>query len=194
MCMKKNKNNFNNIMINILLFFTFSIIGWIWEVIYEIIRGRGFSNRGVLFGPWLPIYGFCAMLIYILLKKFKSSPNIIFIGSFIICSIIEYITSWYLETISGIRWWDYSEKLFNINGRICLSGSIFFGIMICFILYLVIPKLRNLFEKTPKRIMVIICIFLVSTFTIDLIYSSNHPNLNKGVKIIDNDLFKRINK
>lgn len=194
MCMKKNKNGFNNIIINILLFFTFSIVGWIWEVMYEIIRGRGISNRGVLFGPWLPIYGFCAVFVYILLKDFKSNPNIVFIGSFIICSIIEYATSWYLETISGIRWWDYSEKLFNINGRICLTASMFFGIMICFILYLIIPKLKSIFEKAPKKIMIIICLFLISFFTIDLIYSSNHPNLNKGIKIIDNNLFETINK
>lgn len=192
--MKKNEKDLNNIIFNTLLFFIFSIIGWCWEVFYEIIRGRGFSNRGVLFGPWLPIYGFCTLFIYLLLKKFKKNPNIIFVGSFIICSIIEYITSWYLEIINGVRWWDYSKKLFNINGRICLSSSIFFGIMISLVLYLVIPKLKKIFDKLPKKIMIILCISLVSFFTMDLLYSSNHPNLNKGIKIVNNDLFKKIYK
>jgi uncharacterized membrane protein len=188
------KINVNKLGTIILLFFTFSLIGWCWEVFYGIIKGHGFLNRGVLFGPWLPIYGFSGVIIYILLKRFKDNPIFVFVGSFVICNIIEYITSWYLETTKGIRWWDYSNKLFNINGRICLINSIFFGIMGCIFYYHIIPILKSFYKKIPNKIMIILCISLITLFSIDFIHSIDHPNLNKGIKIVNKELFKQIKK
>ncbi len=134
----------NNLFIYVMLFFTLAFIGWCFEVLNEIRKGHGFINRGVLHGPWLPIYGFGGLIIYILLKKFYKKPIIVFSLSFLISAVIEYATSFYLELTKGMVWWDYSKKPFNINGRICLLYTLVFALLATILYYFVIPKIINL--------------------------------------------------
>ena len=104
-----------------LLFFIYSFIGYICEVIYCFILDKGkFQNRGFLYGPYCPIYGFGAIAIIVLLSKYEQYPIVLFVMGAIVASIIEYITSYLMEKIFNNKWWDYSNKKFNINGRICL--------------------------------------------------------------------------
>ena len=93
----------------ILLFFTFSFIGWVWEVMLHLVSDGVFVNRGTMFGPWLSIYGFGGVFILFLLKPFREKPTLLFITAFILCGIIEYSTAWYLETFKHLKYWDYSE-------------------------------------------------------------------------------------
>ena len=93
----------------ILLFFTFSFIGWVWEVMLHLVSDGLFVNRGTMFGPWLSIYGFGGVFILFLLKPFREKPTLLFITAFILCGIIEYSTAWYLETFKHLKYWDYSE-------------------------------------------------------------------------------------
>ncbi len=112
----------------ILLFFLFSIVGWLWEVLLHILTEGTFVNRGVLFGPWLPIYGSGCNLILLITKKYLERPFVTFSLTIVTCAIVEYSTSWYLETFKNAKWWDYSDLPLNLHGRICLEGLLVFGI------------------------------------------------------------------
>ena len=171
----------------ILLFFTFAFIGWLWEVLLYVYKDGIFVNRGVLHGPWLPIYGVGGVVILFLLflpKKFKSitdNPIATFFIVVLLCGIIEYTTSWYLELTQGMRWWDYTGNFLNINGRICFEGLTFFGIGGCLCLYIVAPHMQELFKRMSFKVRNILCTILIVAFLIDVAYSVNKPNIGAGI-------------
>lgn len=165
----------------ILFFFSFAIIGWVWEVALHIVQSGEFVNRGVLLGPWLPIYGAGGVLVLFFLSRIQDRPVLTFFLTMLICSIVEYGTGWYLEVTKGIRWWDYSGYFLNINGRVCLEGAIVFGIGGCLILYVVAPKLKLFYNKIPQQVKICLCTVLVSVIALDFIRSSDHPNTGKGI-------------
>ena len=104
----------------ILLFFTYAFLGWCIEVTLKYFQFHRFINRGFLTGPWLPIYGSGAALITIAAKALsplESSVGTTFVISFILCGVIEYLTSYFLEKRFHARWWDYSQKPMNLHGR-----------------------------------------------------------------------------
>lgn len=175
----------------ILFFFTFSIAGWLWEVALYLFRDGILVNRGTFYGPWLPIYG-TGCTVIILLTKFKKfrkilkNPIATFNIVMIICSIIEYFTSWYIEVTSGLKYWDYTGIFMNINGRICLECSLFFGIGGCICLYFVAPFLERHFQKIKNNIKISICIILLLAFTGDAMYSSKHKHEGEGITIENN--------
>ena len=164
----------------ILLFFIFSIVGWVWEVSLHLAQG-GFVNRGTLHGPWLPIYGSGGVLILILLQKVRQKPWLTFILTIVTCGILEYLTSWYLETFKGHKWWDYSGYLLNINGRICAEGLLVFALGGCAFIYILAPMLDDLIKKIPVKVQIAACIVLLSSFIVDSVYSSKHPNTGTGI-------------
>ena len=166
----------------ILLFFIFSFIGWAWEVGYHIIKTGYFVNRGVLHGPILPIYGSGAVLMIMLLYKFRDKPLLEFISMILICGLVEYFTSYYLEMkFDGTKWWDYSNYVLNLNGRISAEGLLFFGLGGMVGVYFAAPILDNLITKIYKPVLVIICSVLLSIYVVDKIYSSVYPNEGKGI-------------
>lgn len=165
----------------ILFFFTFSFIGWIWEVMLHLVTEGAFVNRGTMFGPWLPIYGFGGLLILIVLKPFRKKPVIYFLVSMILAGVLEYSTAWYLETFKGMKWWDYSGYFLNLHGRICLEGLIVFGLGGAVVTYFIGPLLNYYYTKIKPQIAITICTILILLFSIDAIYSSKHPNAGKGI-------------
>lgn len=166
----------------IALFFLFAIIGWIWEVVLHIIVDGEFVNRGVLQGPWLPIYGYGGILILTVLNKFRAKPLRQFIATIVLCGTIEYFTSVYLEIVyDGQRWWDYSGYFLNLHGRICAEGLLVFGLGGIAIVYIVAPLLDNIIKKIDHKKLVTICCILVILFVTDNIYSRKTPNTGKGI-------------
>lgn len=165
----------------ILLFFTFSFIGWIWEVFLFILETGTLVNRGTMYGPWLPIYGAGGVLILFLLKRFREKPILMFLSAFILCGIVEYGTAWYLETFKHLRYWDYSGYFVNIKGRICLEGLIVFGLGGCGFTYLLAPLFDNLYRKINPKIVNILCIVLVLLFMGDCAYTHIHPHTGQGI-------------
>lgn len=120
--------------------FIYSFLGWLWETFYCTITNKRFSNRGFLFGPICPIYGCSITLLKIVLSIQKEvSLPFVFIVSIIGSAIMEYSISYYLEERFHARWWDYSHLPFNLNGRIALPVSMFFGICGIFTVYGLIP-------------------------------------------------------
>ena len=160
-----------NFAMYFLLFMMYSVIGWITETIYVTIRSKKFVNRGFLLGPYCPIYGFGGMLVSILLVKYMDSPLVMFGMSIIIFSILEYFTSYILEKIFKTRWWDYSKRKYNINGRICLETMIPFGILGMFVMYLVNPILLKFVYSIPDNLLNVLSIIILIIFIIDNIIS-----------------------
>lgn len=161
----------NEIEIYILLFFSYSFLGWIIEVTAKFIQYKRFINRGFLIGPICPIYGYGALLISLLLKKYLSDPLAMFLFAMVICSILEYLTSYFMEKIFHARWWDYSTKKYNINGRICLDTMIPFGLLGILMMYLINPFLINIFSKFSFTLITSICSFFIVLYIVDNVLS-----------------------
>ena len=157
----------------ILFFFTFAFAGWIWEVLLYLFRDGILVNRGTSYGPWLPIYGFSCTAVILLVTRFKmfrklaKYPFLMFIFIMVFATTAEYVTSWLLETISGLKYWDYSGVFMNINGRVCLECSLFFGVGGSLCLYIIAPFLEKQFEKLTLKVRISICLLLVTLFGID---------------------------
>ena len=165
----------------IMLFFIFSFIGWMWEVSLHLVRDGVFVNRGVLHGPWLPIYGAGGVMILVLLNRFRRKPVVEFIAAVVLCGFVEYFTSLFLEVSLGHKWWDYSGYFLNLNGRICGEGLLTFGMGGMAIVYLLAPALDSRIRKIKLKVLIPICLVLVCLFATDQIYSSKHPNEGKGI-------------
>jgi len=163
-------------LVNIILFFfTFAIIGWLWEVALSLFSTGNFVNRGTLMGPWLPIYGYGGVLILILLKPFREKPYLLFILTCLLCGIIEYLTSWYLEVTYNLRWWDYTGEPFNFQGRISLAYSIAWGIIGTIFVEKIHPFLKKQLEKLtikiPHKVQVILLNVFLVIILIDFVMS-----------------------
>ncbi len=165
----------------ILIFFILSFVGWLWEVLLHLVSDGIFVNRGVLHGPWLPIYGFGSILILTLLYRFRNKPYLLFFMSVILCGVVEYSTSYYLEVTNGMKWWDYTGYFLNINGRVCAEGLLVFGIGSMFVVYFVAPILDNYIKKIKTEYVIYFCIILCSIYLIDLVISYYKPNTGVGI-------------
>lgn len=131
-----------------LLFMTYSFLGWIIEVIVTMLEHRKIVNRGFLVGPICPIYGTGALLISLILAP-SENWFAIFCVAVVGSSILEYTVSVIMERLFRVRWWDYSKKTFNLNGRICLESSLLFGIAGILIVKFVTPGFLVLFAALP---------------------------------------------
>ncbi|MDD3453727.1 MAG: putative ABC transporter permease [Bacilli bacterium] len=169
--MKEEVINLYNIWIYILLFLLYSITGWIVEVINAIYWNKKFINRGFLIGPYCPIYGFGSILMILFLYKYIDDYIVIFVMCVVICGILEYVTSFLMEKIFKTRWWDYSNKKFNINGRICLETLVLFGIGGLLIMYIINPIYVNIINIFSFNTIKIISIVGALLFIADVIVS-----------------------
>lgn len=161
-----------DIRVYFLLFLLYSFFGWLMEVICKLIQYKKFINRGFLVGPYCPIYGTGAILITVLLKKYTDNPISLFIMAILICGILEYLTSYFMEKIYHARWWDYSQKKFNINGRVCLDTIIPFGLLGMFIIYVSNPFLIKKIELLPDIWINVLFWMLLVLYLVDNIVST----------------------
>ena len=166
----------------ILIFFVFCVTGWVWEVSLHLVADGTFVNRGMLHGPWIPIYGAGSLLILTLLYRLRKKPILEFTAIVILAGIIEYMTSYYTEELfSGKKWWDYQGYFLNLDGRICAEGLLTFGIGGMILVYLIAAMLDNYLRKMKTQIAVPICVILLSLFMIDQVYSFVNPNTGHGI-------------
>lgn len=135
----------------VILFFIYSFIGYICEVLYCSLGQRKLVNRGYLYGPYLPIYGSGALVVILLLNPLKEYWPLVFIGGVLFTSTIEYFSSWLLEKLFLIKLWDYSSYPLNIKGRVCALNSTLFGIMSLFTIYIAHPHVLNFINRIPLQ-------------------------------------------
>ena len=165
----------------VLLFFLFSIIGWCWEVVLHLLSEGTFVNRGVLHGPWLPIYGTGGVLVLLTLYKLRDKPWLEFWATVAVCGVVEYFTAYYLETVYDRRWWDYAGYFLNLHGRICAEGLLVFGLGGMAVVYGVAPLFDNLLHKVRRSVLIGLCAALIALFCVDQAYSHFHPNEGEGI-------------
>ena len=154
-----------------ILFALYSLIGWAMETVYCSIPAQKFVYRGFLYGPVCPIYGFGALGIVMVLMPFRNHPELIFIFGIILASVLEYAASFLLEKLFKKSWWDYSDKKFNINGRVCLLNSTFFGILSLLLVYILHPMLADLLARIPETMQAYLAAGFAAVFCIDLFLS-----------------------
>lgn len=131
----------------VLCFFIYAFLGYVCEVIYCSIGQRKLVNRGYLYNPICPIYGYGAVLVIFAMTPIKNLGTwyfpLVFLAGTILVTILEYLTSYFMEKIFHMRWWDYSRYKFQINGRVCLLNSTLFGLLIMFVMYVIQPFIEK---------------------------------------------------
>ena len=148
----------------------------------HLVAEHELVNRGMLHGPWLPIYGAGSILILVLLNRLRSRPALEFVSAVVLCGLVEYFTSYFTElTHNGQRWWDYSGYFINLNGRICGEGLLVFGLGGVLVVYLLAPMLDDFIRRIPRKVLIPVCLTLVLCFLGDQAYSSKVPNAGKGI-------------
>ena len=161
-----------NLTYYFLLFMIYSIAGWILEVTCKYIDYKRFINRGFLIGPYCPIYGYGAILITFLLYRYESDPIVLFFMTVFVCGTLEYATSWTMEKLFKARWWDYSKRKFNLDGRVCLGTLVPFGIFGMILTYITNPFLVNCLDKLNSTTLNIISAILFTIYIADNIIST----------------------
>ena len=147
----------------------YSFIGWILESTYKTILQKRFVNSGFLSGPFCPIYGFGALIMYLSLKDVQNSYIILFLFGMIMLSIFEYVVGLFLEIVFKTKYWDYSENKFNIHGRVCLKNSLYWGILGIIFMKVIHPFIEKIIIWVPEKYLVIFMIIGVLYLVSDTI-------------------------
>ena len=158
----------------ILLFFIYAFAGWCMEVILKYIQYHRFINRGFLTGPLCPIYGCGAVLITVVIGNLASMESglvMTFALSFVICGVVEYLTSLVLEKIFHARWWDYSQKPMNLHGRVWIGNLLLFGLAGVAIIHIMNPVLYKFLGLFALRIREVVTTILLLILAADFIVS-----------------------
>lgn len=151
-------------------FIIYSVVGYIIETIFGIItKGVWESRQSFLYGPFCAIYGLGAAIMIIFLHKYSKNYTRLFIGGFIVGSIVEYLVSWIGEMLLGVKWWDYSDMPLNINGRICVYFSIFWGFLALYLIASFNPRIDKLIDWIKSKLSVKALKTLTITVTIALL-------------------------
>ena len=186
---------FNKFIIIFLLFMIYSFLGWCMEVLVTFVDEGKFVNRGFLIGPYCPIYGRGVLLILLIIGHNSKDVFAVFLKSSLICALLEYLTSYLMEKVFKARWWDYSNKKFNINGRICLENLIPFGILGTLCFYLLNPFLLNIINSINLNLRNVIGVILLIIYITDNVISYTIMNKIKGtIKLQKKDNTEKIKK
>ena len=190
----ENISLLQNIEFYILLFFIYSFMGWFMESVGGIFVVKKFINRGFLIGPYCPVYGLGVCLITLQLSQYTDSIFSLFLLVMLTCGILEYSTGYVMEKMFKARWWDYSDRKFNINGRICLETLVPFSILGTFFLFYTNPFFVSLFLKVPEFVIHIIAGALTLTIIIDILFSLKVMNEFKNENYKKQDNTEEISK
>lgn len=156
-----------------MIFLFYSVVGYICEITsVSLANKRIVLSRGYLIGPIIPIFGFGGLIVTVFLKEYINNPLTTFILGMFYCCALEYATSYIMEKIYGLRWWDYSDKRFNINGRICLETGVLFGIGSLFIINVFNPIIFTILNKIPKLVLMILGILFLILVLFDFSIST----------------------
>ena len=159
-----------------LLVFTFGgIFGFIYEDLFYLVDLGYLVKRGTTFGPWIPIYGFGAVLVVLTTERLRRNPFAVFVVSSLVCGILEFMTGYILYHVRGIRLWDYNIEIWNwgnIGGYICARSILFFGISALFLQYAVYPFFLRMQEKCRRKAFYAVSVVPTLLFATDILIST----------------------
>ena len=189
-------------------FVVYSVAGFIIETIFGLLtKGVLESRKSFLYGPFCSIYGLGAVLMILPLQKYKKNNYTLFFAGFFIGSIIEYMVSLIGELIFHIKWWDYSDQIFNINGRICVLFSLFWGLLAIYLMSDINPRIDKFIDfaksKIPanymKTVIIISILFLsfavgITAYALQMfsVRISHENNLNVSNKQLMDNLYEKV--
>lgn len=157
----------------VLFFFIYSFIGWVWECCFVSVRKRRWVNRGFMYGPMLPIYGFGALAVLISTIRVRDSIPLIFLFGMVGATLLEYVTGAVMERLFNVKYWDYSNQKFNLNGYICLISSLGWGLFSVLLVKFVHVPIEGAVLKIPTIIAEGIAFVLTVAAAVDVTQSFN---------------------
>ena len=132
------------------LYMIYSFIGWCAEVVVAAVKRHRFVNRGAVSGPFCPIYGLGAVVVAVFLPELKRNPFFLFFGGMVVNTFVEYVTGRIMEMSLHKKWWDYSDRKFNLGGYVCLKTSVLWGLCTVLMIYVLNPVFTGLVGLIPK--------------------------------------------
>ena len=168
------------------IFIIYAFIGWCAEVSFAAVDSGKFVNRGFLNGPYCPIYGCGVVIVVAVLTPINESLFILFLGSMLLTTVLEFLTGFILEKVFHNKWWDYSDKPFNIMGYVCLKFSILWGLACTFIMKVLYPSIYKFITIIPHVLGIVLLSIIMTAFFIDLgVTVSTILKFNKRLKLMD---------
>lgn len=169
--------------ISLILFYYFlaSVGGYLWEVLLFLGKDGDFCNRGFLYGPWLPVYGVGAVLLYFFFRGIKNHPVRVFLLSALAGSCLELLVGWLLDTVWDLCYWDYSSYPWNFFGYICLYSALGFGIAGALWVCLLSGLLEKLWFRFPRSIRYAFNSLLILLLLLDIAAALIFPNTGAGI-------------
>lgn len=151
------------------LFLIYAFLGWCSEVVFAASNSGKFVNRGFLSGPVCPIYGFGVLSVVLCLEPIQENVLLLFLGSVVLTSTLEYLTGFILEKLFHDKWWDYSGQPFNLHGYICLKFSLLWGFACVLIIRVVHPMIETLLRLVDNLAGRIALGVLAAVFLVDVV-------------------------
>ncbi|WP_125702538.1 putative ABC transporter permease [Lacticaseibacillus daqingensis] len=151
----------------VLYFFAYGFVGWLWESGYVSVRKHRWVNSGFLTGPVIPVYGFSMTAVLAVIHPFQHNLLMLYLLSVLIITVIEYVTSWLMEALFHARWWDYSNIPLNLNGRVALPISAFWGVGMLVIIKVIHPLVAQVVTHIDARYGVFAAFALIALFAFD---------------------------
>lgn len=180
----------------VFIFIIYSFIGWVLESLYKSILQKRIVNSGFLGGPFCPIYGCGALIMYFALETLKNNIVFLFLAGFIILSIWEYIVGFFLELVFKTKYWDYSDKFCNINGRVCLLNSFFWGVLGILFILVIHPFIVDMVSFIPRTYVIVFLVVSSTYILADTIVTATNiikVNINlEKLEKMENEIRRRI--
>lgn len=184
--MRKEGNMPQNFYELVWIFVVYAFLGWCTEVSYAALDTGTFVNRGFLNGPYCPIYGCGVVIVVTILTPLKSNLLILFLGSVVLTTSLEYVTGFVLEKVFHNKWWDYSDKPFNIRGYVCLKFSVYWGLACTFVMDVLHPMIYDAIVWIPRTAGLCIVSVLLLVFLVDCcITVSTILKFNRHLRVMD---------
>lgn len=150
------------------IFFVYAFLGWCTEVSFAALTSGKFVNRGFLNGPVCPIYGCGVVIVLFFLEPLRENTLLLFLGSVVLTSVLEWLTGFVLERIFHQRWWDYSNEPFNLGGYICLRFSIAWGLACLLVVDVIHPTIHWLITLIPHTLGLVLLAVFSTAMVVDL--------------------------
>lgn len=153
-------------------FFIYSFLGWLWETCYVSAKKGELVNRGFINGPFCTIYGFGALAVYLILKPVSDNLLLLFVGGIVVATALEYVTAVLMESIFHTSWWDYSDKKFNFQGRICLGASLGWGVFTVGLFRVLHPMVEDIVAFYSVKFGEIAVCVISAVYVVDFCFSA----------------------
>jgi uncharacterized membrane protein len=153
-------------------FLIYSFLGWVWETTYVSLKQGHYVNRGFVNGPLCTIYGCGAIAVYLILLPFEENILFLFLGGIVVATVLEYLTAVLMESIFHTSWWDYSDKKFNFQGRICLGASLGWGCFSVILFRVFQPVVEDVVALYTVKTGKILCVSTLLVYSVDFATSA----------------------